>query len=201
LADVATGAAAPDDGRVLIDGGEIGADDPRAFRRAGVCCVPADPLREFVVPGLTVGEHAALWESAGAGRMRFDRSKAVRKLRDDAERCGLAVAAPDRRLDQLSGGNIQRVLLALALGADSRALVVSFPTRGLDVLTTETTRGLLLAAREHGRAVLLISEDLDELMALSDRIAVLAHGRVAGVVDAATTDRQTLGALMTGSGH
>lgn len=200
LADVATGAAAPNEGQVLVDGLEVPADDPGAFRRAGVCGVPADPLREFVVPGLTVGEHAALWEAAGAGKMRFDRSRAARMLREDAERCGLAIAAPERRLDQLSGGNIQRVLLTLALGADSRALVVSFPTRGLDVLTTETTRGLLLAARKQGRAVLLISEDLDELFALSDRIAVLAHGRLAGVVDAATTDRQTLGELMTGGG-
>ncbi|MDE3206167.1 MAG: ABC transporter ATP-binding protein [Acidobacteriota bacterium] len=201
LADVATGAAVPDDGEVLVDGQLLPGGDPAAFRQAGVVNVPADPLREFVVPGLTVGEHAALWESAGSGRIRFERVEAVRKLQSDAERCGLAIAAPDRRLDQLSGGNIQRVLLTLALGADSRALVVSFPTRGLDVLTTETTRRLLLDARDQGRAVLLVSEDLDELMALSDRIAVLAHGRVAGVVDAATTDRQTLGSLMTGGEH
>ncbi|MHB1785001.1 MAG: ABC transporter ATP-binding protein [Acidimicrobiales bacterium] len=200
LADVASGAAAPDEGQVLVDGREIRANGPSAFRRAGVCCVAADPLREFVVPGLTVGEHASLWEAAGTGRMRFYRAWAESKLRDDAERSGLAIAAPDRRLDQLSGGNIQRVLLTLAFGAGGRALVASFPTRGLDVLTTETTRGLLLAARERGRAVLLISEDLDELLALSDRIAVLAHGRVAGVVAATTTDRQTLGRLMTG-GH
>lgn len=201
LADVASGAAVPDRGRVLVDGVEVRGGDTGAFRRAGVCCVPADPLREFVVPGLTVGEHAALWESAASEQMCFDRSGAVRRLRDDAQRCGLSIAGPERRLDQLSGGNIQRVVLTLALGADSRALVVSFPTRGLDVLTTETTRGLLLAARDQGRAVLLISEDLDELMAVSDRIAVLAHGRLAGMVEATTTDRQTLGALMTGGGN
>lgn len=201
LADVATGAAAPEEGQVLVDGAGFEAADPGAFRRAGVCCVPADPLREFVVPGLTVGEHAALWEAAGTGRRHFQRSAAARKLRAGAERCGLAIADPDRRLDRLSGGNIQRVILTLALSAESRVLVASFPTRGLDVATTETTRRLLLDARARGGAVLLISEDLDELMALSDRIAVLAHGRVAGVVDAARTDRQSLGALMAGGGH
>jgi simple sugar transport system ATP-binding protein len=74
---------------------------------------------------------------------------------------------------------------------------VSYPTRGLDVLTTENTRALLLAAREAGAAVMLVSEDLDELLALSDRIAVLAHGHCTGVVDAAQADRRSLGHLMT----
>jgi simple sugar transport system ATP-binding protein len=198
LADVASGSARPDTGQVIVDGRELPLNDPGAFRRAGVCAVAADPLREFVVPGLTIAEHTALWQAAGSGKIRFDRQQAPARIRSLAARAGLAVAAPDRRLDQLSGGNMQRVVLTLAFGEDSRALVVSFPTRGLDVLTAETTRGLLLAARQEGRAVLLVSEDLDELMALSDRIAVLAHGRVVGIVDAATTDRQTLGTMMTG---
>jgi simple sugar transport system ATP-binding protein len=85
----------------------------------------------------------------------------------------------------------------LAFGDDASAVVVSYPTRGLDVLTTETTRALLLQARESGAAVLLVSEDLDELLALSDRIAVLSHGHCAGVVSADSTDRQELGHLMT----
>ena len=76
-------------------------------------------------------------------------------------------------------------------------VVVSYPTRGLDVLTTETTRALLLAARDAGSAVVLVSEDLDELLALSDRIAVLAHGQCTGIVDASEADRQSLGQLMT----
>lgn len=111
---------------------------------------------------------------------------------------GLKIAASDRRLGLLSGGNIQRVLLALAFGEHARLIVVSYPTRGLDVLTTERTRALLLEARAAGSAVLLISEDLDELLALSDRIAVLAHGACTGIVDAGTADRQSLGRLMTG---
>ena len=75
---------------------------------------------------------------------------------------------------------------------------MSYPTRGLDVRTTEVTRALLLAAREAGTAVLLVSEDLDELLALSDRIAVLAKGRLAGVVPGRAPTRQQLGQLMTG---
>ncbi len=121
------------------------------------------------------------------------------RLATKGDRLRLPLAPSGRRLDQLSGGNIQRVLLTLALGDDARVLVVSYPTRGLDVRTTEMTRSLLLSARQAGSAVVLISEDLDELMALSDRIIVLAHGRVSGEVAGEAADRRGLGQLMTGA--
>jgi simple sugar transport system ATP-binding protein len=199
LADIAVGAAAQSRGTVSINGKELTPGDPRVFRAAGVVAVSGDPIRDFVVPGLSVAEHAALWTSmANPGRrLRFDVRTASRKVQADAQRVGLKIASSDRRLALLSGGNIQRVLLTLAFGEDASVLVVSYPTRGLDVLTTERTRGLLLAARGAGMAVLLVSEDLDELLALSDRIAVLAHGSCAGIVDAKSADRQSLGRLMT----
>jgi len=212
LVDLLTGAAAPDRGTVAVAGDALPAGHPGAFRSAGVVSVAADPLREFVVPGLTIAEHAALWEAAArrsrpasdrpsdgtAGRRRrFDTRGAGRRLSDTGQRLGLRLAPSGRRLDRLSGGNIQRVLLALALGDHARVLVVSYPTRGLDVRTTELTRSLLLEARAAGTAVILVSEDLDELMTLSDRIVVLAHGRVSGVVAGADADRRELGRLMT----
>lgn len=197
LADVLIGVARPDVGEVIIDG-EVMDAHPKAFRAKGVVGVAADPVREFVVPGLSVGEHAALWEATGGGRrLHFDTRRASRHIRDEGERLQLKTAAPTRQLALLSGGNIQRVVLALALGGDAKVVVVSYPTRGLDVLTTETTRALLLQAREAGAAVVLVSEDLDEILALSDRVAVLVHGRVSGVVSAASADRQLLGRLMT----
>jgi general nucleoside transport system ATP-binding protein len=199
LAETVVGARTPDRGRVLVGAAPMDGLGPRHFRLAGVVTVPADPLREFVVPGLSVAEHAALWQAAGRAkhRLRFDVKGAGQELSADAGRCGLDIAAPSRRLALLSGGNIQRVLLSLALGQPAKVIVVSYPTRGLDVRTTEATRALLLAARDRGSAVLLISEDLDELLALSDRIAVLAHGRCAAVVERAAADRRSLGHLMT----
>jgi ABC-type uncharacterized transport system ATPase subunit len=199
LADLAVGAAAPDRGEIVVNGVTLSGGDPKAFRLAGVVAVAADPLREFVIPGLTVAEHAALWEAMGSKRkgLHFDVQRAAKKVVDDAKRSSLKIAAPERQLGLLSGGNIQRVLLALALGEFASVVVVSYPTRGLDVLTTETTRSLLLAARAAGSAVLLVSEDLDELLALGDRIAVLAHGYCTGVVKASEADRQALGHLMT----
>ncbi len=197
LADLMVGVAAPDSGDVTLNDVVMNAD-PRAFRESGVVSVAADPLREFVVPGLSVAEHAALWDATGTkGRLHFDSRKSAKKLRANSQRTGLKIADPGRQLSLLSGGNIQRVLLTLALDENAKVIVVSYPTRGLDVLTTETTRALLLEARERGCSVVLISEDLDEILALSDRIAVLAHGHVTGVVSASTADRQSLGHLMT----
>ena len=196
LADLLVGAARPDGGQILMGERRLDTADPGAFHAAGIVSVPADPLREFVVPGLSIAEHAALWERAKTGG-RFDTRAAGRKLTETGQRLQLKLADSSRQLDQLSGGNIQRVLLALALGEPASVLVVSYPTRGLDVLTTETTRLLLLKARDAGTSVVLISEDLDEILRLSDRIAVLAHGHVSAIVAAADADRQSLGHLMT----
>jgi simple sugar transport system ATP-binding protein len=137
----------------------------------------------------------------GKRGLRFNVRSAAKKLEADAATVQLNIASPDRRLSLLSGGNIQRVLLTLAFGESASVLVVSHPTRGLDVLTTEITRGLLLQARTDGAAVLLVSEDLDELLALSDRIVVLAYGRCTGLMNATEADRQSLGHLMTGGLH
>ncbi len=198
LADLLVGAVRPGAGQITVDGARMESADPAAFHAAGVVSVPADPLRDFVIPGLSIAEHAALWDRAkSGGKAPFDSKTSSRKLADNGRRLGLKLADPARQLDQLSGGNIQRVLLALALGEKARVLVVSYPTRGLDVLTIETTRLLLLEARDAGAAVVLVSEDLDEILRLSDRIVVLAHGRVSGVVQAADADRQSLGNLMT----
>jgi general nucleoside transport system ATP-binding protein len=199
LTDLLTGAAVADRGRISVAGRPLSGLGPRAYREAGIVPVVADPLREFVVPGLTLAEHAALWESSGSTHpFRFDFRGASRRLAEKGERLRLPLAPPTRKLSELSGGNIQRVLLTLALGDTAKVLVVSYPTRGLDVRTTEMTRALLLTARQAGTAVLLVSEDLDELMSLSDRILVLAHGRVSGVTDGAAADRRRLGQLMTG---
>jgi len=106
------------------------------------------------------------------------------------------MAGVERQVATLSGGNIQRVLLTHVLGSTARLYVLSYPNRGLDVASTRQVQQLILAKRESGAGILLISEDLDELMALSDRIAVLHGGHLAGICDAKTTNRAELGHLM-----
>ncbi|MFM9010510.1 MAG: ABC transporter ATP-binding protein, partial [Planctomycetota bacterium] len=104
--------------------------------------------------------------------------------------------APERVVADLSGGNIQRVMLARALGRPRTLVVAAYPSRGLDVAKARRTQELLLEHRAAGAGVLLISEDLDELLELSDRIVVLNHGRLVGDLDPATTDRLAIGELM-----
>ena len=197
LADLVSGMLSPDAGEVIVAGIGLTKSGPAHFRKNGIQSVSADPLREFVIPGLTIAEHAALWLSALGSKLKFDISKAAKWLEEVSNGNGLSVAQGHRRLDRLSGGNIQRVLLTLAFSNQPSCLVVSYPTRGLDIRTAEVTHAMLMDARDNGTAIILISEDIDELISLSDRIAVLSNGKIAGVLDGAGAERVEVGSLMT----
>ena len=129
--------------------------------------------------------------------------RAVRGDYDDepvAER--LSMAALDRRVSSLSGGNVQRVMLTRAFTADHvTVLVAAYPSRGLDVASVRETQQLLLERRAAGVGVLMVSEDLDELLMVADRIVVLHDGEVAGIVTSDGADRQLIGRLMLEGSH
>jgi simple sugar transport system ATP-binding protein len=110
------------------------------------------------------------------------------------------IKTPSRetKVKALSGGNIQKAVVARELSRDPRVLIAAQPTRGVDIGATEYIHALLLEQRQNGLAILLISEDLDEIMALSDRIAVIYEGQIMGVVDAAEATPEQLGLLMAG---
>jgi general nucleoside transport system ATP-binding protein len=131
------------------------------------------------------------------GLLRHDRI--TRNARQLIER--FAVAAPSLHTPTrlLSGGNVQKVVLARELSSNPAVIVAANPTRGLDVGATEAVRGLLLEAAGKGVGILLISEDLDEILLLADRIAVIYEGHIVGVVPRATADVQQLGLMMAGS--
>ncbi|GFJ95292.1 hypothetical protein Prum_089340 [Phytohabitans rumicis] len=174
---------------------------PRQAIAAGAVGVPEDPITDAVVPGLTVLEHLAL-AGAPRGRRRIGvdwRSAAAAADRRDAT-ARLRMAPRHRVLGELSGGNIQRVVLTRALGEPAALVVAAYPSRGLDIATTRRTQELLIEQRDAGAAVLVVSEDLDELLSISDRIAVLHDGHLAGVVRPAETDRYAIGQLMVGGG-
>ncbi len=111
----------------------------------------------------------------------------------------IATPTPQTHVKFLSGGNIQKTILAREIDACTDLLVAVYPSRGLDVGATEAVRRRLLEQRDEGRAVLLISEDLDELRTVADRIAVLYEGRVMGIVNAEEADVETLGLMMAGA--
>jgi simple sugar transport system ATP-binding protein len=187
-------------GEIRVDGRALGRG-PRVAQAAGIVGVPEDPVEESVVPGLDVASHLALGDLR-----RYRRGLGIdwRKVREHAavisDQTELHIASAEREVASLSGGNIQRVVLGRAFSTDRcRVLVAAYPSRGLDVATTRRTQQLLLERRAAGAGVIVISEDLDELLELSDRIVVMHNGRAAGIVDAATADAYAIGALMLGT--
>ncbi|MBL7552430.1 ABC transporter ATP-binding protein [Frankia sp. AgB1.9] len=201
LCEVAVGARPVTAGTVRVNGRELGRGGPTAGIAAGAVDVPEDPVNDAVVPTLTVLEHMALSNlRAFLRRIGLDWRRIGHHTTDINEKVQLRMAPAHRRVADLSGGNIQRVMLSRALGREAPLVVAAYPSRGLDIATTRRTQELLLARRAEGAGLLVVSEDLDELMAVADRIAVFCAGRLTGVVAAASTNRQELGALMTATG-
>ncbi|MGH9280898.1 MAG: ABC transporter ATP-binding protein [Acidimicrobiales bacterium] len=199
LYEVALGLRPAASGTVKVAGQALTHGSPRAAIAAGAVGIPEDPVDDAVVPGLSVAEHLALADVKGFRRgLGIDWRKVRRRLGELDQAADLRMAAADRQVASLSGGNIQRVMLTRALGGAHKLVVAAYPSRGLDVATTRRTQELLLEQNEQGAGVLMISEDLDELLEVSDRILVLHAGRVAGIVTPAHADRYAIGELMLG---
>ena len=201
LFEVALGLEHPAEGTVSIAGSPL-TGGPAGAISAGAVGVSEDPVADEVVPGLSIRDHVALGDLASYRKgIGIDWGRVSSVLAERDERTALQLAGHHRVVATLSGGNIQRVMLVRALGEQAALVVAAYPVRGLDIAATRRTHELLLGQRAGGAAVLLISEDLDELLALSDRIAVLHAGRVAGIVDPAHTDRYEIGRLMLEGAH
>jgi general nucleoside transport system ATP-binding protein len=203
LYETALGLLKPTAGTVAIHGEVLSRRRPIVdARRLGAVGVSEDPVSDAVVPGLDVSAHLVVDDvEALCRRSGVDQAAAATRLAAIAKRTKLALASGERELATLSGGNIQRVVLARALGGERPALIVAAcPCRGLDVASARQTQELLLDHAAAGAGVLLISEDLDELLSIADRIVVLQDGRVVGEVAAADADRYELGQLMLAAG-
>lgn len=186
-------------GRITIGGRDLTGRAPRDFIDAKVAYVSEDPLGESVIAGFSVLEHMVLGGLPMARKgLGIDWARVRASMAANSDVRTLAVAAPDRRADQLSGGNVQRMVLARAMARSPRVLLVSYPNRGLDIGTTRQVCEMLLALRQTGAAILLVSEDLSELLALSDHLVVLAEGRVHGSYDPALCDAYSIGRVMLG---
>ena len=198
LAQVLEGVRQASAGRVLVDGQDLTHADPTGMMRAGVGRIPED-RHESVVPEMTVAQNMAL-EHLGEFVAKGTLDK--RRMREHAEHLIAAYqikAKPDDRIRTLSGGNMQKVILARVLERNPKVIVVAQPTRGLDVGATEYVHGKLVEQRQRGAAILLISEDLDEILELSDRIAVIYEGEIRGILPRAGADVERLGLLMSGA--
>jgi ABC-type uncharacterized transport system ATPase subunit len=203
LAEAVTGMRAFTSGSVTVDGRQLRGGDARETIRAGVAHVPEDRLHTGVAPSLSIASNVVLKAYRGKQLARGPLLR-LRSIREYAasliKRYDVRGGGPELPARQLSGGNLQKVVLAREFEGEPRVLVVASPTRGLDVAAIETVHRYLRDAAASGVGVLLISEDLDEIRALSDRIAVIYEGAIVGELDAATATVDELGLLMAG-GH
>ena len=164
-----------------------------------IAAIPEDPVADSVVPGMSVLHHMVLdGRPVPRKGLGIDWSAVARRTAEANTTVGLDIAASQRTLSGLSGGNIQRVILTRELSRHSPVVVASYPSRGLDIANARRTQEVLLEQRAAGAAVLMVSEDLEELISMADRIIVMHDGHIAGVVDAADADRMALGRLMLG---
>jgi len=203
LAEALAGTIPRDSGTIVVAGRDLPRADPAVAMRAGIACVPEDPLAQWIVPGLSVLENLALAgmkrpvATSGRRGSGMDWSRVKVQAGEADDRAKLNIAATGRAVATLSGGNIQRVVLTDVLTRPAALYVLCYPTRGLDVASCRQVYELILERRAAGAVVILISEDLDELRQLSDRIEVLHDGHRAGSVgpDADVTE---IGELMLG---
>ena len=201
LGRVLSGLARPDGGQLLFDGRDLGRFTPRDAVRLGLGRVPEDRHAEGAVGDLTVWENAVLerLREKAFSRLGFVRRAAGKSYAADLiRRFDIRGAGPDTRTRLLSGGNMQKLILGRNLAATPRFLLANQPTRGLDEGAIAAVHAELLAARAAGAAILLISEDLDEAVGLSDRIQAIVKGKLSAPVASEKADARTLGLMMAG---
>jgi general nucleoside transport system ATP-binding protein len=199
MAGAIAGMDAPAAGSVEIGDQDITGRGPRAARAAGLAFVPEDRQRTGLAPSLTIAENLLLTQPRST---LIDRGKAAADAATLIETFEVKARGPSTPIRKLSGGNAQKVLVARELlghgGERPRVLIASSPTHGLDVGATQQVRELLHQFRSEGAAVLLISEDLDEVLSLADRVLVLYRGRIVHTADAGHFDVERIGLAMAG---
>lgn len=200
LCDVILGIRKSVAGRKLLDGSDHTNNSVRAMREDKTAFIPENPMAMAAAPLMTVLENLSLTKTkryARRGGLRMDWVAVKQDAEASSKRLGLQVPLykPARTL---SGGNLQRMVIIREMEDDPELIIASYLTRGLDVQSALAARQALVQAKERGAAILLVSEDLDELFALSDRLVVLFAGQVVGQFRPQDTNAYEVGRLMTG---
>ena len=201
LAEVITGLRKNTSGRVRLEGEDVTGFQAAELTARMLSYIPEERMRDGMIKEFTVAENMILREHH---KQPFSRSGLLnlRAISSHADQLitQFRVKTPSRETlaKNLSGGNIQKVVLAREISRNPRVIIAAQPTRGLDIGATEYVRQQLIDQRRQGVAIMLISEDLDEILALSDRIAVLYEGQIMDIVPRESATPETLGLLMAG---
>jgi simple sugar transport system ATP-binding protein len=200
LAEVISGMRPMVAGAITVQGSKVQSGKARSAIAQGIAHVPEDRLHTGLASSHSVEDNLALKNYRTMSRFRILKRKSIREQSTDLiERYDIKTPGSQTPVRLLSGGNVQKVLLAREFSTGPKILIAASPTRGLDVGAIESVRERLVEAADGGLGVLLISEDLDEIMSLADRIAVMYEGRIVAVIPAESADRETIGLLMGGS--
>ena len=201
LADVMAGLRKVTYGRIYLENDDLTGCKPGDLTDRMLSYIPEERMRDGMISNFTVAENMILREHH---KMPYSQ-RGFLKLRDIAvhtdkliNRFNVKTPSQKTLAKSLSGGNIQKIVLAREISRNPRAIIAAQPTRGLDIGSTEYVREQLIVQRNNGTAVLLISEDLDEIMALSDRIAVMYEGKIMDILSRKDATREMIGLLMAG---
>jgi simple sugar transport system ATP-binding protein len=200
LVDALTGLLKPAAGKILVGGTDVTGEGARASFDAGQGHIPQDRQRRGLVLDFTLAENIALHDYRKPPESKFGwlfPRRLVARARTLLKEFDVRGGGPQTAASALSGGNQQKVVIAREVGRDPRVLVAAQPTRGLDVGAIEFVHNRLVAERDEGKAVLLVSLELDEILSLSDRILVLYEGRIVGEYGP-DVSAEELGIAMTG---
>jgi ABC-type uncharacterized transport system ATPase subunit len=204
LVEVLAGQKPLKDGGIFIHGQRF---EPKrsAFDRFKVFGLPEEPLKNATVPRMSVAENIAFrsFDKPPVANLRWWVSPGPMRLKAEEliARYRVKTTSPDAPIEALSGGNVQRAVLARELSGDVDVLIVANPCFGLDFASVAEIRSQIMEQRNRGAAVLLVSEDLDEILELADRVAVMSGGTVSYVAPIGETDRNTIGQHMAGGHH
>ncbi len=201
LADIVAGVLVPEHGRISVAGNVVEHPSPKTMQTLKIGRVPEDRLTTGMIAALPLSESMALpWvdQPPFSRRGVLNRAAIRRFATEQIARFDVRTSGPEARTGTLSGGNLQKALLAREIAREPRLLLAAQPTRGIDVGATEFVHGQFLALRAAGGGVLLISEDLEEIFALSDRIAVMYRGRIMADLPIAEATIERVGLLMAG---
>jgi simple sugar transport system ATP-binding protein len=204
LSQVLTGMRAATGGQIRIDGKPVAHADAATFAEIGIGHIPEDRLHSGLAPALSITVNAVMREydkppvSRGGG---YRPRAAAALAREIAAAADVAIPDFDMPIRNLSGGNQQRLVARREMRIASKVLIAAYPSRGLDVGAINTMLRYIVELRDLGAGIVLISEELEELLNLSDRIAVLYEGKIMGIVDNDQPDIDEIGLMMGGRAH
>jgi simple sugar transport system ATP-binding protein len=186
-------------GSVVLFGQDIGRHSPRRRRHEGLHFVPEERLGRGAVPTLSLADNTLLTRAAGVGAMGWLKRGDITALAQRViERFQVKAGGPGAAARSLSGGNLQKFIVGREIDAAPKLLIVAQPTWGVDVGAAALIRGELLALRDAGCALLVVSEELEELFEISDRLVVIARGRVSPALPVAEATVERIGSWMSG---